>query len=114
MGAVIQQESGGRPGAIGPMTPYGQAQGETQMLPATAQAMAKKLGVDWRSDLMTGTSPQAAAYQDALGRAYLNEGLAATGNMHDALRYYHGGPNRRMWGPKTNAYAASVMARMGG
>jgi soluble lytic murein transglycosylase-like protein len=111
--SLIQQESGGRPGVTGPQTPYGRAQGMTQMLPATAQGVAKKLGVPWAPELMTGKTPQAAQYQRALGEAYFNEGLQATGNVEDALRYYHGGPNRRMWGPKTNAYARSVLNRAG-
>lgn len=113
MGALIQQESGGRAGVTGPQTPYGRAQGLAQLLPGTAQEMAQKLGVPWRPDLMTGTSRQAADYQRSLGEAYFNEGLSKTGNMRDALRYYHGGPNRRMWGRKTNSYADSVLSRAG-
>lgn len=110
---LIQQESGGRVGISGPQTQYGQAQGMTQMLPATAQGVAKKLGVPWRPDLMSGTSPAAAAYQKALGQGYLEEALAKTGNVSDALKYYHGGPNRRQWGPKTNSYADNILRRMG-
>ena len=83
------------------------------MLPATAKEMAQKLGVPWRPDLMRGSSDQAAQYQRALGQAYFAQGLEATGNYRDALRYYHGGPDRRQWGPKTNAYANSVLARAG-
>jgi hypothetical protein len=111
-GALIQQESGGRPGVTGPQTAYGQAQGMTQMLPATAQAMAQKLGVAWRPDLMTGTSPEAADYQQQLGKAYFEEGLQKYGgDVRKALMYYHGGPNEALWGPKTQAYADAVLAR---
>lgn len=95
------------------MTKYGQAQGNTQVLPATGQGLASKLGIPWRPDLMTGTTPEAAAYQRRIGQAYLEEGLSKTGNVRDALRYYHGGPNRKMWGPKTNGYADSILKRMG-
>lgn len=112
--SLIQQESGGRPGVLGPRTKYGRAMGLTQMLPATAQEMARKLGVPWNPAMMTDTSPQGAAYQRQLGEAYFNEGLEKTGNERDALRYYHGGPNRSMWGPKTTAYADQVMARAQG
>lgn len=108
------QESGNRPGISGPMTKYGQAQGQTQLLPDTAKAMAAKLGVPWQPEMMTGTTPEAAQYQDMLGQAYLQEGIEKTGNLKDALRYYHGGPDRRLWGDKTNAYADQVMARMTG
>lgn len=86
----------------------------TQMLPATAQEMAGKLGVPWRPDLLTDKSPTGAAYQEQLGRAYFNEGLQKTGNLLDAFKYYHGGPNRKLWGPKTNAYADQVMGRLRG
>lgn len=111
--AVIQQESGGRAGAVGPQTQYGRALGMTQMLPGTARNMAEKLGLPYREDLLTGTGGVAADYQRALGQAYFNEGLQKTGNLPDALRYYHGGPNRRLWGPKTNAYASAVLSRLG-
>lgn len=111
---MIAQESGGRVGVVGPQTPYGRAQGLAQVLPATAQGVAKRLGVPWRPDLMTATSAQGAQYQRAIGEAYFQEGLRETGNLFDAARYYHGGPNRRLWGPKTNAYAQSVLKRMGG
>ena len=90
------------------------ALGSTQMLPDTAKAMASKLGLPWRPDLLQSNNPVALQYQRTLGQAYLREGLATTGNMRDALRYYHGGPNRSMWGPKTNAYADAVLSRIGG
>ena len=114
MGALTTQESNGKRDAVGPVTPYGRALGSTQMLPATAAEQAHKLGVAYRPDLMTGTSDEAGQYQQQLGSSYLHEGLDKTGNLYDALRYYHGGPNRRLWGPKTNAYAISIMSRLAG
>lgn len=110
---LIQQESGGRAGVSGPQTQYGQARGLTQVLPATAQGVAKKLGVPWRPDLMSGTTEAAANYQRAIGQGYLEEALDKTGNVRDGLRFYHGGPNRRLWGRKTNSYADSILRRMG-
>jgi len=108
--SLIKTESGGRPGILGPMTDYGQAQGLTQMLPETAQAMAQKLGVPWKPELMTGTSPEAADYQRTLGRAYFDEGMQKYGgDPVKALMYYHGGPNEALWGPKTQAYAQNVL-----
>lgn len=106
-----QQESGNRPGAVGPMTQYGQAFGSMQVQDPTGKEMAGKLGIQWRPELMRGTSPEAAAYQKKIGDAYLQEGLDKTGNVRDALHYYHGGPNRRLWGPKTRSYADSVLQR---
>jgi soluble lytic murein transglycosylase-like protein len=83
------------------------------MLPATAKEMASKIGVPFRPDLLSSNDPAALDYQRQLGAAYLQEGLQKTGNLRDALRYYHGGPNRSMWGPKTDAYANAVMGRLG-
>jgi hypothetical protein len=81
------------------------------VLPSTARGIAKNLGIPYREDLLTGTSPEAASYQDQLGRAYLQEGFQNTGNAREALMYYHGGPDRSLWGPKTNAYADEVLSR---
>lgn len=114
MDALIAQESGGNGNAVGPQTPYGQAQGSTQMLMETAEGVARKLGIPWNPSLMRGDTPNALAYQRQLGQAYLQEGLDKYGgDIRQALRYYHGGPNEALWGPKTNAYADAVMARMG-
>jgi len=84
------------------------------MLPSTAAEMANKLGVPWRPDLMTAKTDEGASYQRMLGEAYLQEGLERTGNPRDAIRYYHGGPDRSKWGPKTNAHADKVIGLMGG
>lgn len=111
--ALVQQESGGRNGIPGQMTRYGRPMGATQMLEPTAREMAGKLGVNWRPDLYTGTSAEAGRYQRQLGRAYFDQGLRETGNVRDALHYYHGGPDRRLWGPKTRRYAEEVLQRIG-
>ena len=113
MPALWQQESGGRPGIRGPQTKYGQALGIGQTLPGTAREMAQKLGLPWKPELLTGTDPNAANYQKQLSAAYFTEGLNKTGNMRDALHFYHGGPNRKLWGPKTRSYANSVLGRIG-
>lgn len=110
-GSLIAQESGGRAGVRGPQTRYGQALGRTQVLPDTAREIARNLGIPYREDLLTGTSPEAVAYQDRLGRAYLQEGFQRTGNAREALMYYHGGPDRSLWGPKTRQYADDVLTR---
>jgi soluble lytic murein transglycosylase-like protein len=109
MDAVVHQESHGRAGALGPVTKYGQAQGLAQTLPGTAHDMATRLGVPWRPELLTAKTEEAAAYQRKLGAAYLTQAYEQTGNLRDALRYYHGGPDRRLWGPKTNAYADAIL-----
>jgi soluble lytic murein transglycosylase-like protein len=113
-GSLIQQESGGRPGVVGPRTAYGVPLGKTQLLPDTAKEMAAKLGLPWKPELLKGTNAQASAYQEQLGRAYFDEGLQKNGgNVERALMYYHGGPNEKLWGPKTRTYAKAVLARTG-
>jgi soluble lytic murein transglycosylase-like protein len=110
MDALIHQESGGEGTAVSPKG----ALGSTQMLPATAKEMALKLKLPFRPDMLKSNDPAALRYQRILGEAYLKQGLDETGNLRDALRYYHGGPDRSIWGPLTNAYADAVLARVGG
>lgn len=107
---LIKQESGGRGTAVSSKG----ALGSTQMLPDTAKAMASKLGLPFRPDMLRSNKPEALRYQRALGEAYLREGMEKTGNVRDALRYYHGGPDRSIWGPKTNAYADAILSAIGG
>ncbi|PTW45586.1 hypothetical protein C8J25_107271 [Sphingomonas faeni] len=103
--AIEPQESGGRAGVSGPATRYGTAQGASQMLPGTARSMAAKLGVKWRPELMTDKTPAGLAYQRQLGVAYAQEALDKTGgDPRAAAMFYHGGPDRSIWGPKTQAY----------
>lgn len=109
MPALIEQESGGDGMALSPKG----AKGSTQLMPKTAAGVARKLGLPFRPDLLRSNSPEALEYQRRLGQAYLQEGYEVTGNLRDALHYYHGGPDRRQWGPKTRAYANSILARLG-
>ncbi len=111
--AIEPQESGGRAGAIGPQTKYGRAQGASQMLPATAQSMAQKLGIAWRPELMTAKSQEGLAYQRKLGIAYTQTALDANGgDPRKAAEFYHGGPDTSIHGPKTRAYGDQVMSRL--
>lgn len=113
--AIRPQESGGRPGVLGPQTRYGRAQGSSQMLPATAQSMAVKTGVPWRPELMTAKTPEGLAYQDKLGVAYAQEALDwSKGDPRGAAMYYHGGPNTQLHGRRTNLYADQVVQRLEG
>lgn len=86
----------------------------TQLLPDTARAMAQRLGMPFNAALLHGTDEQSARYQQTLGRAYLQEGLDRYGgDQRRALMYYHGGPNERLWGPNTRAYADQILRRLG-
>lgn len=106
---IIPQESSGNGLAVSPKG----ALGSTQMLPKTAHEMSQKLGLPFRPDLLRSNTPEGLQYQRRLGEAYFQQGLQETGNLRDALHYYHGGPDRRQWGPKTQSYADSVLRRMG-
>ncbi len=108
--AITSQESGGNGMALSPAG----ALGSTQLMEPTAKQMAGKLGLAFAPQMLRSNNPQALKYQRALAEAYFNEGLSKTGNLRDALRYYHGGPDTSMWGPKTNAYADAVLSRLGG
>lgn len=110
---LIHRESHGDGTAIGPQTQWGTAKGSTQLLDDTAKGVARKIGLPYRQDLLHSNTPEALAYQQQLGAAYLQEGYQKTGNAFDAFRYYHGGPNRSLWGHKTNAYAEDLIGRLG-
>jgi hypothetical protein len=90
--------------------------GVGQQMPATAQALASRLGLPYRPDLMAGTDDTARQYQNAITEAAVREAWEAGGRGHDprtAAMYYHGGSNRSVWGPKTHRYADEVLARLG-
>jgi hypothetical protein len=113
--SIVTQESGGQAGKIGPMTRWGTAKGATQLLDSTAQQMANKLGVPYRPDLMIAKTQEGLAYQLKLGRAYYDQGLAASnGDPRGAAAYYFGGPSAAMHGPKTDAYVDQVVRRASG
>ena len=105
---IIPVESRGNGMAVSPKG----ALGSTQLMPATAQEMAGKLGLPWRPDMLKSNDPAAKSYQRALGMGYLMEGYNKTGNMFDALRYYNGGPNFAKI-PATADYANHVMSKAG-
>lgn len=109
---IVAQESGGNYAARNASTG---ALGAYQVMPATAQTLAGRLGLPWRPELMASDSPEARAYQDAVGGAAVQEAVDASGGDPATMAmYYHGGSDRSKWGPKTRQYAADVMARLGG
>lgn len=90
--AVVQQESGGKPGAVSKAG----ARGLTGLMPATAQGM----GVTDLSD------PVQQIYG---GAKYLSQALDATKSPEEALLYYHGGPGwQQAYGPESAAYPGAV------
>lgn len=112
--AIIGQESGGRYGVAN--TEGSGAMGIGQVMPDTARALAGRIGLPYRPDLMAGTSPEARAYQDRITDAAVQEAWNAGGAGRDvrtAAQYYFAGPDRDGWGPKTRRYGDDILNRMG-
>lgn len=110
--AVIGQESGGRYGV--PNAEGSGAMGIGQIMPDTARALARRLGLPYRPDLLGGASPEARQYQDSLTHAATQEAWKyGAGDVRKAANYYFAGPNRKGWGPKTRKYGDSILSRMG-
>lgn len=113
--SIIDQESGGRYGI--PNATGSGAMGVGQVMPETAKALAARVGLPYRPDLMAGSHPEARQYQDQITNAALLEAWNSGGGGKDprgASMYYHGGSNRSIWGPKTRRYADEVLSRMRG
>ncbi len=85
--AVIKQESGGNPSAVSEKG----ALGLMQLMPDTAKQVAQQMGLPFDVARLT----QDAAYNKALGTAYLRELLGRYGgNQTLALAAYNAGPTR--------------------
>ncbi len=110
--AIIQQESGGRYGV--PNGSGSGAMGIGQLMPDTARALAARLGMPYNPALLAGNDAESRAYQDALTEAATKEAWDyGKGDPTQAAGYYHAGPNKAGWGPKTEKYMKEVAARMG-
>ena len=72
--------------------------GPMQMRPSTARGLAKTMGIEGPLDLND------MRFAIPLAMGYLAEGLTATQSPDGALAYYHGGPDTKQWGPKTQQY----------
>lgn len=101
--AVAHVESGMRPAhtVTGPPTRYGRAVGTMQVLPSTGRGMGCGNLRDTRQNVRCGVR----YLQNSLRRHNGDAGMAAL--------EFHGGGNRRLWGPRTMRYRQMVLARMG-
>lgn len=110
----VQQESADNYTAVNKETG---AMGRYQIMPDTGRALAKRAGVAWRPDRMTKDDEASRKYQDALGRAAIQEavdyGMARGGNLDEITGYYYAGPNRDGWGPRTAQYQSDMRGRLG-
>lgn len=111
--AIIGQESGGRYGV--PNAEGSGAMGLGQIMPETAKAISARLGLAYRPDLLSGTGPEARAYQDKLTHAATEEAWKfGGGDPRKAAAYYFAGPDRSGWGQRTRQYGDDIVRRMRG
>ena len=94
--ALVKVESGNNPKAKNAETG---AEGLGQFIPKTAQSLGVKDVTD-----PTQSIPAVARL--------LSENLDRYGNVHDAVRAYHGGTDKANWGPKTEAHLSKVMGEL--
>jgi hypothetical protein len=110
--AIIAQESGGRYGI--PNAEGSGAMGIGQIMPDTARAIAKRIGLPYRPELLAGTDEASREYQDALTTEATKEAFNyGKGDPQLAAQYYFAGPNKKGWGPKTQEYGLDIMRRLG-
>lgn len=111
--AIIQQESGGRYGVAN--AEGSGAMGIGQVMPDTGRVLARRLGLEWRPDLMAGDDEASRSYQDKITDAALREAYDyGRGDMRRAAGYYYGGSDTDKWGPRTRQYMDEIIGRMGG
>ena len=94
--AMAHQESTYNPNAVGPTTKWGTAKGMFQFLDSTA----KGHGID----AFNYTQAADSAAKD-LAAQILKDG------PEWAVAHHHGGPNKKLHGPKTQRYAQEVLAK---
>lgn len=90
-------ESGRGKNLIGPETKWGRAKGHFQFIDDTANAISDKMGFKFDPNDFS---------ESLLAAGYLwKENMAMFGGDEKlAAAAYHGGPNRKQWGPVTAAY----------
>lgn len=102
-----KQESnqGQHPTMIGPKTQWGTAKGHFQVLDGTHAKIEQRLGK--KLDRFDFT-------ESLVGYAeIMKENMARYGNADDAVNAYHGGWNKKNWGPVTKDYLTKVKGYAG-
>lgn len=114
--AIIAQESGGDYGVAN--AEGSGALGAYQFMPPTARALAERLGLPYRPELLQGSkgrSKEGRAYQDALGTAQLQDAIKfGGGDVGKAGAFHFAGPNKSGYGPKTRDYEQDILRRYSG
>lgn len=102
--AITYAESRMRVNAIGPRTRYGRAYGSMQVLATTARTVDPNVTPNSLLSYDTGAR---------IGTAYLARGFREqNGDPCRTAMRYHGGPNQRIWGPRTRQYCHIVMGAL--
>ena len=114
--ALREQESRGD---YGVMNAEGSgAMGAYQFMPPTAKALAKRLGLEYRPDLLQGKkgrSKEGIDYQERLMDAQMEDILAYSGgDIGKAGAYHFAGPNKKGHGAKTRKYEQDILRRYSG
>lgn len=108
---VVAQESSDNYKAVNAETG---ALGRYQVMPNTGKVLAQRLGLAWRPDMMRRDDPASRRYQDAIGRAAIQESVDfGGGDPARTFSHYYGGSDERQWGPKTRKYTSEMLARIG-
>jgi len=114
--ALLMQESGGDYGVVN--AEGSGAMGAYQFMPDTARALAKRIGKEYRPDLMTGDkgrSKEGRAYQESLMDAQMKDILTYSGgDIGKAGAYHFAGPNKAGHGAKTRKYEQDILRRYSG
>jgi len=114
--AIIAQESGGDYGIAN--AEGSGAMGAYQFMPPTARALAERLGLPYRPELLQGSkgrSKEGRAYQDALGTAQLQDAVEFGGDdIGKAGAFHFAGPNTKGHGAKTRQYEKDILRRYSG
>jgi len=114
--ALLMQESAGDYGVTN--AEGSGAMGAYQFMPPTARALAKRLGLEYRPDLMTGNkgrSKEGREYQERLMDAQMEDILAYSGgDVGKAAAYHFAGPNTKGHGAKTRKYEQDILRRYSG
>jgi hypothetical protein len=93
------------------------AMGAYQFMPATARALAKRLGIAYRPELMQGAggrSKEGMAYQERLMDEQMKDIMRfSKGDPKLAAAYHFAGPNRAGWKEDTTKYQSDILRRLG-
>lgn len=113
--ALRAQESSGDYGVLN--TQGSGAMGAYQFMPPTARALAKRLGLPYRPELMQGAggrSKEGIAYQERLMDEQMKDIMRFSGGDPKLAAAYHSaGPNRKGWGKDTAKYQSDILRRLG-